>query len=181
MNRLRVGSISSPFSSRQTEPRDGSLGADNAGPSRARPANNRSQSALLPLQTINTNVEAEAEADDEAMPMSAPGREPGASSARPPMSAAGNRNRSHTVSVAFASGRRSSQQQQSGRGRRRSSVSNPRSLEEGRRSEQSDHAGSGIEFELGNQREDLDDGAVGVLDCIDPEVSTSMSISSHHE
>jgi hypothetical protein len=49
-------------------------------------------------------------------------------------------------------------------------------MEEGRRSGDSDHAGSGINFELGDRENDLDDGAVGVLDCIDPEVSTGKDL-----
>ena len=164
MNRLRKGSVSSPFSSRSTEPRDGLLGVNNAGSSGTRPTNNRSQSALLPLQHITSGV------SDEAGPPTS--QDP------PPPAGEGTRarNRSHTVSVAFASVRRGSQTQVSRR-RRRSSVSNNRSMEEGRASQASDRAGSGVNFELGNSDRDLDDNTVGVLDCIDPEVSTGKPLS----
>lgn len=162
-----MGSISSPFSSRSTEPQDGLLSAENAGPSTGRPTNNRSQSALLPLRPISTCV------TEEAGPTTAAGHEVTSSTGE----SARARNRSHTVSVAFASGRKGTQTQ-TARGRRRSSVSNNRSMEEGRMSQSSDRAGSGVAFELGGEDHDLDDNAVGVLDCIDPEVSTGEHVGS---
>ena len=157
-----MGSVSKAFSSRQTGPQDGLLGVPNSDSS-TRPSNNRSQSALLPLQHVSSDM-----ADEPGPP---------ASSVQAPSPPAGeaakSRTRAHTVAVALASGRKDSQTNVTRR-RRRSSVSNnARSMEEGRASQASDRAGSGVNFELGNSDRDLDDETVGVLDCIDPEVSTS--------
>lgn len=173
MSRLRMGSISNVFSSRSTEPRDGLLGVTNnsnndGSGSATRPANNRSQSALLPLQHINTDL------SDEAGPPTATPPVQGLASPNGTGEATRARNRAHTVSVAFASGRRGSETNVR-RGRRRSSVSSHRIMEEGRASQASDRQGSGVNFELGDSNRDLDDNTVGLLDCIDPEVSTGES------
>jgi len=119
-----------------------------------RPSADRSHSALLPLQTINT--EAGSEENEDEGPTSA--RSPGSSGPTT------RRNRAHTVAVALGPSRRE--------GRRRgSTASNPRGLEEGR----GEREGSPVRFELGDEHEDLNDEVVGMLDVIDPEVSTGMS------
>lgn len=136
MSRLRVGSLSNPFAK----------SGDSSQP--MRPSADRSQSALLPLQTIITES---GENDDE---------EPSAQS--PSVSSPTNRrNRAHTVAVALGPPRKQSL-------RRGSASSNPRSLEEGR----GEREGSPVHFELGNDHEDLNDEVVGMLDVVDPEVST---------
>jgi len=121
-----------------------------------RPTVDRSQSALLPLHTVNTDQGSD---NDDAPPITTP-----VSTAR--------RNRAHTVAVALGpSGRRGSGPNE--RRRRGSSSANPRNLEEGRERE-----GSPVHFELGNEQEELDDEVVGMLDVIDPEVSTGTLLSS---
>jgi hypothetical protein len=114
-----------------------------------RPSADRSQSALLPLQTINT------ESGEDEVPSSAQ-----TATASVP-SPATRRNRAHTVAVALGPPKREGL-------RRGSSSSNPRRLEEGR----GEREGSPVHFELGNGQEDLDDEVVGMLDVVDPEVST---------
>jgi hypothetical protein len=153
MSRLRVGSLSNPFA--KTGESSGSI----KGP--MRPSVDRSQSALLPLG--NMGAEQSSEEDTPAT-----GRAPaGQSSASKTMTGAGKRNRAHTVSVAFGSGRRGSGMRDGAR--RDSASTNPRSLEEGLGRERTR---SPVGFELGDEQEDLHDEVVGMLDCIDPEVST---------
>jgi hypothetical protein len=143
MSRLRVGSLSNPFSKSESN-------------TPMRPSADRSQSALLPLQTINTDAGSDENGEEVPTSLQSP------SSATPTT----RRNRAHTVAVALGPPRRE------GRGRRRSSAaSNPRGLEEGR----GEREGSPVRFELGNEHEDLNDEVVGMLDVIDPEVSTGMS------
>jgi hypothetical protein len=137
MSRLRVGSLSNPFAK-----------TGDAKP--MRPSVDRSQSALLPLQTINTEGVAEDQVPSART----------TSTSTP----ATRRNRAHTVAVALGPPRREGL-------RRGSSSTNPRSLEEGRGGRE----GSPVHFELGNEHEDLNDEVVGMLDVVDPEVSTGMS------
>jgi hypothetical protein len=49
-------------------------------------------------------------------------------------------------------------------------------MEEGR-SSRGDRPGSPVEYELGDEQEDLNDEVVGMLDVIDPEVSTGEFLS----
>ena len=139
MSRLRVGSLSNPFAK----------SGDSSKP--MRPSADRSQSALLPLQTIN-NESGENDNEDE-VPVSAQTASVSGPTTR--------RNRAHTVAVALGPPKREGL-------RRGSSSSNPRRLEEGR----GEREGSPVHFELGNEHEDLDDEVVGMLDVVDPEVST---------
>jgi hypothetical protein len=143
MSRLRVGSLSNPFakSGETSKP--------------MRPSADRSQSALLPLQTINTES-GDNENDNEG---EVPGSAQTASVSGPTTTT--KRNRAHTVAVALGPPRREGL-------RRGSSSSNPRRLEEGR----GEREGSPVHFELGNDHEDLNDEVVGMLDVVDPEVST---------
>jgi hypothetical protein len=151
MSRLRVGSLSNPFSK----------SGDSNTP--MRPSADRSQSALLPLQTVNTEGETENDNENEN---EGPTSAQTASTSTPTT----RRNRAHTVAVALGPPRRE--------GRRRSSAaSNPRSLEEGR----GEREGSPVHFELGNEHEDLNDEVVGMLDVIDPEVSTGISTSLYSD
>jgi hypothetical protein len=155
MSRLRMGSLSNPFAKSQ-EPQSGLLSVTNDG----RPSNHRSQSALLPLTANHTNSAEDEEESDS------PARTPEGSSSN------ARRNRSHTVAVAIGSGRRGS-----GPDRRRgSTVSQTRDIEEGRNS-RGNRPGSPVEYELGDEQEDLNDEVVGVLDVIDPEVSTGEYLS----
>jgi len=141
MSRLRVGSLSNPFAK----------SGDTNKP--MRPTADRSQSALLPLQTINTES-GENDNEDEV-----PGStQTATASVSGPTT---RRNRAHTVAVALGPPKREGL-------RRGSSSSNPRRLEEGR----GEREGSPVHFELGNEHEDLDDEVVGMLDVVDPEVST---------
>jgi hypothetical protein len=142
MSRLRVGSLSNPFSK------------SDSSNSPMRPAVDRSQSALLPLHTINTDLGSD---NDDSPPRTD----------NTPVSTA-RRNRAHTVAVAL--GPRGSGPRE--RRRRGSSSANPRSLEEGR-----ERDGSPVHFELGQEQEELNDEVVGMLDVIDPEVSTGTSLS----
>jgi len=103
MSRLRVGSLSNPFAK----------SGDSSKP--MRPSADRSQSALLPLQTIN-NESGENDNEDE-VPVSAQTASVSGPTTR--------RNRAHTVAVALGPPRREGL-------RRGSSSSNPRRLEEGR-------------------------------------------------
>ena len=139
MSRLRVGSLSNPFAKT----------GDTSKP--MRPSADRSQSALLPLQTINT------ESGENEVPVSA---QTASASVSGPTTTT-RRNRAHTVAVALGPPKREGL-------RRGSSSSNPRRLEEGR----GEREGSPVRFELGNEHEDLDDEVVGMLDVVDPEVST---------
>jgi hypothetical protein len=143
MSRLRVGSLSNPFAK----------SGDTNKP--MRPSADRSQSALLPLQTINTES-GENDNEDE-VPSSA---QTATASVSGPTTTT-RRNRAHTVAVALGPPKREGL-------RRGSSSSNPRRLEEGR----GEREGSPVHFELGNDQEDLDDEVVGMLDVVDPEVST---------
>jgi hypothetical protein len=143
MSRLRVGSLSNPFA------KSGDTGKP------MRPSADRSQSALLPLQTINTES-GENDIEDE-VPSSA---QTATASVSGPTTTT-RRNRAHTVAVALGPPKREGL-------RRGSSSSNPRRLEEGR----GEREGSPVHFELGNDQEDLDDEVVGMLDVVDPEVST---------
>jgi len=157
MSRLRMGSLSNPFAKTQ-EPQEGYLSANR----NARPTTDRSHSALLPVRSHNSDPSAE----DENVQTSAPSRVPESSNTA-------RRNRSHTVAVAFESSRRGSGPSTRER-RRGSSISNQRNMEEGRArgSEHSDRPGSPVQYEIGDEREELNDEVVGMLDVIDPEVST---------
>jgi hypothetical protein len=139
MSRLRVGSLSNPFAK----------SGDTSKP--MRPSADRSQSALLPLQTINT------ESGEDEVPSSAQTATASVSGPIPTT----RRNRAHTVAVALGPPKREGL-------RRGSSSSHPRRLEEGR----GEREGSPVHFELGDDQEDLDDEVVGMLDVVDPEVST---------
>ena len=143
MSRLRVGSLSNPFTK----------SGDTSKP--MRPSADRSQSALLPLQTINTES-GENDNEDEV-----PGSAQTATASVSGPTPTTRRNRAHTVAVALGPPKREGL-------RRGSSSSNPRRLEEGR----GEREGSPVHFELGNDQEDLDDEVVGMLDVVDPEVST---------
>lgn len=161
-----MGSLSNPFAKSQ-ESQDGYLSPNR----NVRPTADRSQSALLPLTSRNTDLSAE----DEDVPVVAPPCAPESSSAV-------RRNRAHTVAVAIGSSRRGSGPSTRTGRQRELSLSNQRSMEEGRTrgSEHSDRAGSPVQYELGDEREELNDEVVGVLDVIDPEVSTGECLSCKH-
>jgi hypothetical protein len=148
MSRLRVGSLSNPFAK----------SGDTSKP--MRPSADRSQSALLPLQTINTES-GENDNEDEV-----PGSAQTATASVSGPTTTTRRNRAHTVAVALGPAKREGL-------RRGSSSSNPRRLEEGR----GEREGSPVHFELGNEHEDLDDEVVGMLDVVDPEVSTGTFLA----
>jgi hypothetical protein len=119
----------------------------------ARPSADQSRSAVLPSQSINT----ESGGNEEEVTSSAQ-----TASVSPTV----RRNRAHTVAVAL----RPPPKEVSRRG---SGASNPRNLEEARLRE-----GSPVHFELGRESEDLCDEVVGMLDVVDPEVSTGTSHTS---